>query len=78
MTTDRQYAVYDDRACGDQGTAEASMLVFSGTLEAAREDSKEYGACAVYSYATNDGKELTDERWEFDVFPKRSRKAGRR
>ena len=68
--SDRLYILYDSRACGAQGTDDASVLSTADSLEEARRDTDMFGACACYSYDTN-GKYLIDARWEFDYFPEK-------
>lgn len=61
----RTWILYDGRACGGQGTEDASVLVCCGSNQEAKSYRGEYGDMACYSYAEK-GTELTDERWEWD------------
>lgn len=63
----RTYILWDARACADQGTDDSTPLDSGLTYEAAKRLTiNDHGAGAVYSYQ-DDGKELTDERWEWDI-----------
>jgi len=62
---DRVYILYDGRACGDQGTDDASPLVVCGRNKEAKGHKGDFGAMACYSYR-KDGKKLVDEQWEWD------------
>lgn len=61
----RMYILYDGRACGGQGTDDATVLVACSSDREARGYKGDYGQMACYSYAVN-GQELSDERWEWD------------
>ena len=61
----RQYILYDGRACAGQGTGDASVLVVCESNEEAEDHKGDYGQMACYSYRV-DGKNLVDERWEWD------------
>lgn len=66
----RQYILYDGRACGGQGTDNASVLEACDSDEEAQEAKGDYGQMACYSYRLEpDGKTLVDERWEWDYHP---------
>lgn len=66
MADKRFYVLYDGRACGNQGTYDATCLASSGPEEEALEDRELFGCqLACYSYAIQ-GDTLTDEKWEWD------------
>lgn len=67
QTKGRLYILYDSRACGDQGTSEASVLVVCESNKEAKNYKGQWGAMACYSYESKDG-ELLDERWEWDFY----------
>lgn len=69
----RVYIIYDGRACGNQGTNNASILFAVGHDRKEATDYMEtdiYGQCALYSYRYGGhGTSLTDEQWEGDFVP---------
>lgn len=81
--SDRLYILYDSRACGAQGTEDASVLEACEDDADARSACGDYGAMACYSYAHGPDSTLVDEKWEWDWWPpersgrrrKRTRKA---
>lgn len=73
----RTWILYDSRACGAQGTEDASVLVVCGSEGEARSWCGQFGAMACYSYA-KDGGDLTDERWEWDWKNRRRQSRGDR
>lgn len=64
---DRTYILYDSRACDGTGTSNASVLVVCDSNEEAKDDAKDFGTCACYSYEDCDGK-LVNERFEWNRF----------
>lgn len=70
---DRLFILYDSRACGAQGTEEASVLVACEDNKEARSYCGDYGAMACYSYAHGDSGTLIDEQWEWDWWPNERR-----
>lgn len=64
----RSFVLYDSRACGSQGTEEASVLVCCESNREAKSYKADFGAMACYSYRV-DGKNLVDEQWEWDWYP---------
>ena len=62
----RLYVLYDDRACGAQGTEDATVLVSCESEEEALSYRGDFGPMACYSYAIGPGDQLEDERWEWD------------
>ena len=66
--SNRQYILYDDRAAHGDGTEDASVLVVCDDNEEALDYRGDFGGMACYSYAV-DGKNLIDERFEWNWFP---------
>jgi len=64
----RKFILYDGRACADQGTEDASVLVACEDEAEAKNYKGEFGAMACYSYRL-DGTMLVNEQWEWDWFP---------
>ena len=61
------FLVYDARACGNQGTQDAQVMVSCNSLKEARSYRGDFGTmAAIYSYDTND-KELINEQWVEDL-----------
>jgi hypothetical protein len=73
MKEKRIYILYDSRAADGLGTDEASVLVVCETERQARSQCGEFGGMACYSYR-DEGGELTDERHEWNWFPKEEKK----
>lgn len=72
MATEQQkrtYILYDSRASDGMGTDDASVLMVCESNQEAKSYRGEFGGMACYSYADDD-KELTDERFEWNWFPK--------
>jgi hypothetical protein len=67
--SERLYILYDSRACGAQGTEDASVLVACEDNKEARTYCGDYGAMACYSYAYDSDGSLIDERYEWDWWP---------
>jgi len=73
--SDRQFILYDGRACNGQGTDDASVLVYCEDSKDASSYKGEYGQMACYSYALdkttgkNEPDRLVDERHEWDYYP---------
>jgi len=65
MPEERTYILYDSRACGDQGTEDASVFDTADSNKEAKSLKGDYGAMACYS-CRKDGNQLVDERWEWD------------
>jgi hypothetical protein len=63
----RLYFLYDARACGGVGTDDATVLTCGESLEEVREDAKDYGGGAIYSYSNSADGSMRDEKWEEDV-----------
>ena len=63
------YIVYDGRACGDQGTDDAMVMVSCDSLEEARSYNGDYGQVAIYSYDIYARNQLKNERWVEDYIP---------
>jgi hypothetical protein len=61
----RLYILYDGRACADNGTEDASVLVACGSNGEAKSYCGEFGQMACYSYREDNGT-MVDERWEWD------------
>ena len=61
----RIYILYDGRACNNVGTEDASVLVTCESNNEAKGYKGDFGMMACYSYKL-DGKNLTNERWEWD------------
>lgn len=66
----RTYLLFDSRACGAQGTEDASVLVACESNREAKSYKGDYGAMACYSYRDDNGT-LIDERWEWDFLIRR-------
>jgi hypothetical protein len=64
----RTYILYDSRAADGMGTDEASVFVVCETEKEAISYCGDFGGMACYSYK-DDGKNLTDERHEWNWFP---------
>lgn len=73
----RTYILWDSRACGGVGTDDASVIEVCADEQEAREYGGESGGAACYSYA-DVGANLTDERWEWDWFPKSNKRKKRK
>lgn len=64
---ERLYILYEGRACANIGTDGATEVCVAHTEAEAKNDAKDMGyPVACYSYAI-DGKNLDDERWEWDA-----------
>lgn len=68
-TEARRFILYDSRACGAQGTGDASMFVVCRSNREAKSYKGDFGAMACYSYRV-DKTHLIDEQWEWDWYPK--------
>ena len=73
MAEKRAYILYDSRAADGMGTDDASVLVACESNEEALSYRGEYGGMACYSYR-EDGKNLVDEKFEWNWFPGNPRK----
>lgn len=65
----RHYILYDERACGNGDTDDASVVCAGiRSLKEAKKDARMMGfTCACFSYR-EDGNTLVDERWECDFY----------
>lgn len=63
---ERRYLLYDGRACGQQDTDFATVLVACESDKEARSYKGEYGDMACYSYEITENGDLVDEQWEWD------------
>ena len=67
MLGDREYFVFDARACGDQGTGDAQVLSVASSLKEARIDARDFGACAIYEFVENEKGQMVEYCWLEDV-----------
>ena len=64
----RTFILYDGRACGNQGTDDASVLVGCDSDEEAQSYKGDFGGMACYSYAIDKNNHLVDQQWEWDYY----------
>ncbi len=67
MMGDRAYYLFDARACGDQGTGEATLLTVSDTAREAEKDAFGMGLCALYEFVENESGVYIEYKWIKDL-----------
>lgn len=66
--SEKLYVLYDERACGAQGTDDAVVLCTAYSIKEAEDDATMFGVTACYSYDVDEeGRTVLNEQWEFDT-----------